>query len=76
MLILAREKDETVMVGDLIEVKVIEIKGGKVLLGFKAPKVVPIHREEIYKRIKEEARNNKSKNDMTFINNKFMTTME
>jgi len=50
MLYLSRELNETVMVGDDIEVKVVGVHGQKVLLGFKAPKQVSVHREEIYRR--------------------------
>lgn len=47
---LTREINERVMVGDDIQVVVLGIQGEKVLLGFKAPKQVPVHREEVYKR--------------------------
>ncbi len=47
MLVLTRKKDESVMIGD-IEVKVVDVKGGKVKLGIKAPKEVIVDRREIY----------------------------
>jgi carbon storage regulator len=62
MLILSRKLNEIVMVGDDIEVKVLSIKGSYVELGFKAPKVIPVHREEIYKRIQQQM----SSNDQIF----------
>lgn len=44
------------MIGDEIEVMVIEIKGNQVRLGIKAPREMAVHREEIYERIKAEQR--------------------
>ena len=52
MLYLSREINQTVMVGDDVEVKVMGVIGQKVLLGFKAPKEIAVHREEIYRRNK------------------------
>ena len=51
MLVLYRKKDETVMIGDDVQVTVLGVKGSNVLLGFKAPREIPVHRKEIYKRI-------------------------
>jgi carbon storage regulator len=52
-LILARKKGEAVMIGDDIEVTVVEIRGGKVRLGFKADSSVKVYRNEVYDKIKE-----------------------
>jgi len=54
MLILTRRIGETVMVGDEVTVTVLGVKGNQVRLGISAPKTVPVHREEIYIRIKRE----------------------
>jgi carbon storage regulator len=54
MLILKRRIGETVMVGDEVTVTVVGIKGNKVRWGIGAPKRVPVHREEVYERIKRE----------------------
>ena len=54
MLKLMREINETVVVGDNVLVKVLAVQGEKVLLGFKAPKQISVHREEIYRRIKRQ----------------------
>jgi len=54
MLILTRRVGETVVIGNDIDVTVLGVKGNQVRLGVKAPREVSVHREEIYKRIKEE----------------------
>ena len=54
MLILTRKKDESIVINDRIEVKVISIEDGKVKLGISAPKDVTIHRKEIYLEIQQE----------------------
>ena len=56
MLILTRRIGETVMVGDDITVTVLDVKSNQVRVGITAPREVPVHREEIYERIKEENR--------------------
>lgn len=56
MLILTRRLNESVMIGNDIEVVVLGIKGGQVRLGFKVPKDVPVHREEVAARIAAEER--------------------
>lgn len=56
MLALTRKKEESIMIGDKIEIKILEIQGDKVKLGIEAPKNVPIHRKEIYLEIQEENR--------------------
>jgi carbon storage regulator len=42
------------MIGDHITVTVLEVRGGQVRLGVHAPVDVPVHREEIYERIRRE----------------------
>jgi len=54
MLVLARRLNESIMIGDDIEIVVIDIKGDQVKLGIKAPKKVTVHRKEIYQEIKQE----------------------
>lgn len=54
MLVLSRHKNESVFIGDGIEVVVVEIRGDKVRLGFSAPKDVPVHRAEVYHAIKRK----------------------
>lgn len=54
MLILTRRTGETLMIGDDVTLTVLGVKGNQVRLGINAPKSVPVHREEIYERIKQE----------------------
>jgi carbon storage regulator len=54
MLVLSRQRDETVMIGDDIEVTIIDVRGDKVRLGIRAPRNVPVHRKEVYDAIRRE----------------------
>ncbi|MEY3023604.1 MAG: carbon storage regulator CsrA, partial [Planctomycetota bacterium] len=54
MLVLSRQRDQTVMIGDEIEVTIVDIRGDRVRLGFKAPAEVPVHRKEVYDAIRRE----------------------
>jgi carbon storage regulator len=54
MLVLSRQRDQTVMIGDEIEVTIVDIRGDRVRLGFKAPADVPVHRKEVYDAIRRE----------------------
>ena len=58
MLILTRRVGETLMIGDDVTVTVLGVKGNQVRIGVSAPKNVPVHREEIYERIKNEQEGN------------------
>ncbi len=53
MLTLTRSVGEMIRIGDDIEIHVVEVRGGTVRLGFKAPREVAIHREEVYRQIAE-----------------------
>jgi carbon storage regulator len=52
MLILTRRANEKLMVGDKITITVLGVNAGQVRIGVDAPKDIPVHREEIYERIK------------------------
>lgn len=54
MLVLSRQRDETIMIGDDIEITVVDIRGDKVRLGISAPTKVAVHRKEVYEAIKLE----------------------
>lgn len=53
MLVLTRKAGESIIIGDGIEITVIETKGDQIKLGIKAPKEVDIHRKEIYESIQQ-----------------------
>lgn len=54
MLVLTRKLNESIMIGDAVEVTVVEVKGEQVKLGIRAPKDVKVHRKEIYLTIQRE----------------------
>lgn len=54
MLVLTRQKDESIMIGDDIEIMIVRINAESVRIGIAAPESVPVHRKEIYKAIKEQ----------------------
>lgn len=56
MLVLSRQRDETIMIGDDIEITIVDIRGDKVRLGITAPSHVPVHRKEVYDAIQRENR--------------------
>lgn len=54
MLILARKEGEAIMIGNEIKIVVLEIKNKQVKLSIDVPKSIPVFREEIYWRLREE----------------------
>ena len=54
MLVLARKVDESIMIGDQIEVSIVDIKGDQVKIGIAAPKNVKVYRKEVYQAIQQE----------------------
>ena len=56
MLVLSRQRDEVIKIGDDIEITVVDIRGDKVRLGITAPKEVMVHRKEVYEAIRRENR--------------------
>jgi carbon storage regulator len=54
MLVLMRRIGEKIMISDDIEIQILDINGLQVKIGIKAPKDIPVHREEIYLKIKDE----------------------
>ena len=55
MLVLSRQSDETIIIGDNIRVTIVEVRGYKVRIGIDAPLDVAVHRQEIYDAIRKEA---------------------
>ncbi|MGG3887084.1 carbon storage regulator CsrA [Brevibacillus panacihumi] len=56
MLVLSRKKNESIMIGDTIEIKVISVEGDQVRIGIEAPRKLDVYRKEIYDAIQEENR--------------------
>lgn len=54
MLVLSRQRDESIIIGDHIVITVVDVRGDKVRLGIDAPKEVPVHRQEVYEAIQRE----------------------
>ncbi len=54
MLVLSRQRDESIIIGDNIVVTIVDIRGDKVRLGIEAPGEVPVHRREVYEAIQRE----------------------
>ena len=56
MLVLSRQLNEKIMVGDDIEITIVDIRGDKVRVGIDAPEEMPVHRREVYDAIRNENR--------------------
>ncbi|MDP1393432.1 carbon storage regulator CsrA [Lysinibacillus capsici] len=54
MLVLSRKKNESIMIGDQIEIKILAVEGEQIKLGIIAPKAVTIHRKEIFEDIQRQ----------------------
>jgi len=54
LLVLSRKLEESIMIGDEIEIKVIAVQGETVKLGISAPRTIPVHRKEVYEEIEQE----------------------
>jgi carbon storage regulator len=55
MLVLTRKSNQSIMIGDEIEISVLAIMGEKVRIGIEAPRSVPVFRREVYVEIREDA---------------------
>jgi carbon storage regulator len=54
MLVLSRRRDESIMIGDDVEITIVDVRGDVVKLGVRAPRAVAVHRKEIYETIQRE----------------------
>ena len=54
MLVLSRQRDESIIIGDNIVITIVDIRGDKVRLGINAPTEIPVHRQEVYEAIRRE----------------------
>ena len=61
MLVLSRQKDESIMIGDNVEIIIVDVRGDKVRLGITAPKDISVHRREVYDAIQREKNEKKEK---------------
>ena len=53
-MVLSRTYEEAIMIGDDVEVTVLDIRGDRVRLGIRAPSRIPVHRKEVYVAIRQE----------------------
>lgn len=54
MLVLSRQRDEAIMIGDEVQITIVDIRGDKVRLGITAPTRIAVHRKEVYDAITRE----------------------
>lgn len=57
MLILTRKLDESIMIGNDIEIKVVKVAGSQVHIGIKAPKTIAVYRHELFEQVMNENKN-------------------
>lgn len=55
MLVLSRQRDESIVINDNVVVTIVDIRGDKVRLGIEAPTDIPVHRREVFEAIQREA---------------------
>ena len=67
MLVLRRRKDQIIMIGDNIQITVVDIRGDKVRLGIQAPSDIPVHRKEVYKAIQKQRKEFSDKQDKPLL---------
>lgn len=56
MLVLSRQRDESIMIGDNVVVTIVDVRGDRVRLGIEAPREISVHRREVYEAIQRENR--------------------
>ena len=65
ILVLSRQKDESIIIGDNVEITIVDVRGDKVRLGITAPKDIPVHRREVYEAIQREKSEKKAEQQDT-----------
>ena len=70
MLVLSRQRDETIVIADNIEITVVDIRGDKVRLGINAPPHIPVHRKEVYDAMKRERRSGEAEGKVESLANR------
>ena len=63
MLVLSRQRDESIMIGDDVEITIVDVRGDKVRLVINAPRSIAVHRKEIYEAIQREKAQKKASED-------------
>ena len=53
MLVLTRKTDQSIMIGDDVEITILEVRGEQVRVGIRAPRAVQIHRKEVFDQIRD-----------------------
>ena len=69
MLVLSRQKNESIMIGDDVEIIIVDVRGDKVRLGITAPKNISVHRKEVYEEIQREKTGEKKSPAEKSLNN-------
>ena len=64
MLVLTRKSNQSIMIGDDIEISVLAVMGEKVRIGIDAPRSVPVFRREVYVEIQEEGEESEERPDV------------
>ena len=64
MLVLTRKSNQSIMIGDDIEVSVLSVMGEKVRIGIEAPRDIPVFRKEVYLEIQQERRDGDTSRDV------------
>ncbi len=62
MLVMTRQTNESIMIGDDVEITIVDVRGDKVRLGINAPREVSVHRKEVYEVIQREKQSQREDN--------------
>ena len=76
MLVLTRKSNQSIMIGDEIEVSVLAIMGEKVRIGIEAPRSIPVFRKEVYLEIREDASHEETRQEVDAALDKLKTPAE
>lgn len=71
MLVLSRKKNESIIIGDDIEIVIVDVKGDQAKIGIKAPRSVSVHRAEVYEEIQAENRKAATTKEISGLGNLF-----
>jgi carbon storage regulator len=64
MLVLTRKSNQSIMIGDDIEVSVLAIMGEKVRIGIEAPRAIPVFRKEVYLEIRQDSSSDEARQEV------------